>query len=137
MAFTPDEQARIRRFLSYPSWVSLASSIQLGYPAASQPLFLVDDAFRRLTPEAENLVRGDLAECECCEKQLSEARTRLKARRLGELELNPNEHRQVRRELLWWTTRLADDLGVIANPFSQMVYAAIDKIGGISGTVRG
>lgn len=137
MAFTETEQAKIRRFLSYPSWVSLAQSVQLGYPAASQPAFLVNDAFHRLTPEAEQLTRKDLAECECIESQISEARSRLRARRMGELELNPMEIKQLRFELLWWTTRLADDLGVVPDPYSQMMYQSLNNQGGIGARVQG
>lgn len=137
MSFSAQEQSRIKRFLSYPDWVALAQSIQLGYPAASQPLFLVEDAFRRLTPEGEVSTRADLCECESVERQISEARGRLKAVRLGDLELNPNEMKQLRREMLWWVTRLADDLGVISNPYSQMIYQGIANVGGVSGRSSG
>lgn len=137
MAFTEDEQARIKYFLSYPDWVSLAQSFQLGYPAASQPLFLVEDAFKRLTPQGEFPVRRALCECESCENQLSEARQRFKAVKLGELELNPHESRMLRRELLYWTTRLADALGVVSNPYSQMLYQGINSMGGVSGRSAG
>ena len=136
MAFTEEEQARIKYFLSYPDWVSLAQSIQLGYPAASQPLFLVEDAFKRLTPHGEYGVRRALEECECIERQLSEARQRFKARKLGELETNPDEPRLLRRELLYWVTRLADSLGVVSNPYSQMMFQAIGQMGGVNGRSR-
>lgn len=137
MAFTEDEQARIKYFLSYPDWVSLAQSFQLGYPAASQPLFLVEDAFKRLTPQGEFAVRRALCECESCENQLSDSRTRFKALKLGELTLNPHEPKALRRELLYWTTRLADSLGVVSNPYSQMLYQGINAMGGVSGRSTG
>ena len=88
MAFTADEQTRIKYFLSYPDFLALAQSFQLGYPAASQPLFLVDDSFKRITPQGEFSVRRALCECESIEKQLSDARSRFKATKLGELHLN-------------------------------------------------
>lgn len=137
MSFSAQEQSRIKRYLSYPDWVALAASIQLGYPAASQPLFLVEDAFRRLTPDGESSVRADLCECESVERQISEARGRLKAVRLGDLELNPNEMKLLRREMLWWVTRLADDLGVVSNPYSQMIYQGISNMGSVSGRSSG
>lgn len=133
MAFTVDEQARIKYFLSYPDWVSLAQSFQLGYPAASQPLFLVDDAFKRLTPQGEFATRRALCECESIENQLSDARSRFKVIKLGELEVNPRETAMLRKELLYWTTRLADSLGVVSNPYSQMMYQGIMSMGGPSG----
>lgn len=120
--FTDHEKARIKHFLSYPDWVSLAASIQLGYPAGSQPLFLVEDAFNRLTPEGEDSVRHDLCECESIEKQISEARGRFKATKLGTLEVNPNETAMLRKELVYWVARLASDLGVVTNPYSLFEY---------------
>jgi hypothetical protein len=135
--FTEQEQARIKHFLSYPDWVSLSQSIQLGYPAASQPLFLVDDAFKRLTEGGEYSVRKDLCECEQIECQISDARSRLKAVKIGNLELNPNETRQLRQELLFWITRLADDLGVVSDPYSQMMYKNIMGMGGVNASVVG
>ena len=133
MAFTEHEKSRIKRYLSYPDWVSLAQSIQLGFPAASQPLFLVEDAFKRLTPEGEASSREDLCQCEATESQMKEARQRFKATKIGEIELNPRETAMLRKELLWWVTRLADDLGVVSNPYSQMLYSGISQMGGVSG----
>lgn len=135
--FNPEEQTQIRYFLSYPSWVALAQSIQLGYPAASQPLFLVEDAFKRLTPEGEYTVRKALCECQAIESQLSEARRRFKATKVGEVELNPHESRMLRRELLYWVTRVADGLGVVSNPYSQAMYQGISSMGGVSGRSSG
>lgn len=122
MAFTDQEKARIKHFLSYPDWVSLAASIQLGYPAGSQPLFLVEDAFNRLTAEGEDSVRRDLCECESTEGQISEARKRFKATELGALKMNPQEIKMLRDELMYWVSRLASDLGVVNNPYSQFEY---------------
>lgn len=122
MAFTDHEKARIRHFLSYPSWSSLAQSIQLGYPAASQPAFLLDDAFRRMTPGGEESIRQDLCECEGIERQISEARSRMKATKLGNLQVNPEETIMLRRELMHWVSRLASDLGVQPNPYSNFEY---------------
>lgn len=137
MAFTEEEQTQIKYFLSYPDFVSLSQSVQLGYPSASQPLFLVEDAFKRLTPFAEVTVRRALCECVSIEAQLSEARKRLKAIRVGDVEMNPRERAELRKELLYWSTRLADALGVVANPYSQMMFTAISSMGGVSGKVIG
>lgn len=137
MAFTAQEQARIKHHLAYPDWVSLAQSIQLGYPAASQPLFLVEDAFQRLTPGGEESVRRDLCECEDIERQLSDARRRMKATQIGELKVNPHETKLLRRELQYWAVRLADDLGVVPDPFSQAFRAGQLFAGGRNAMVMG
>lgn len=136
-SFSPEEQERIKYFLSYPDFVSLSQSIQLGYPAASQPLFLVEDAFKRLTPQAENSVRTVLCQLEAIESQIMSSITRIKAVSLGEITLNPNEDKILRRHMCWWVARLSDLLGVFPNPVSQMVYNALNSIGGISGRSTG
>jgi hypothetical protein len=130
MAFTEQEKGRILHFLGYPSWASLAQSIQLGYPAASQPLFLVEDAFNRMTAEGEFSIRKDLSECECVEAQISDARTRLRAQSIGEIKLNKEEIAALRDELEFWSARLASDLGVAQNPYSDSSYKGITNTGG-------
>jgi hypothetical protein len=43
----------------------------------------------------------------------------MKATRIGEIRTNPDETRQLRRELTYWTDRLSDDLGAPKNPFGK------------------
>lgn len=131
--FTDDEKAAILRFLGYPDVQSLASSVQLGYPAASQPMFLVVDSFRRLTPAARELVRRDLAELGCIEDQMSAARMRFQATELEGLKINPNETLKLRGELQYWTMRLEDDFGVKRNPYSTFGHGGLP--GGINAKV--
>lgn len=135
MAFTEDEKGRIRHFLSYPSWASISNSIQLGFPSGSQPLFLLEQAFNRLLPAGEESVRADLCQCEAIEQQLGDARRRFKAEALGELKLQPKETSMLRNELDYWSTRLADDLGVVKDPYSQAAHQGM--AGGINARVQG
>jgi hypothetical protein len=128
MAFTDHEKARILHFLGYPSWSNLAASIQLGFPSGSQPLFLVEQAFGRLFPGGEEAVRTDLCQCEEIECQMGDARKRMRATVLGDLKLNMEETKMLRKELTYWATRLADDLGVVPNPYSQAEW-----LGGVDG----
>ncbi len=119
MPFTDQEKARVLHHLGYPSFASLSNSIQLGYPAASQPLFLVEQSFARLTPGGEANVREDLCQCEDVQQQLVGARGRMKVCNVGEMKMNPLESAQLRRELAYWRTKLADDLGCSFNPYSN------------------
>ncbi len=128
MAFTEQEKARILHYGSYPSWQALAQSINLGFPAGAQPLFLIEDAFTRMSPGGEANVRRDLCECEDIENQMSQARRRFRAKKLGNLETNPDEPRMLRIELTHWVLRLMSDLGVTMNP-----YAAYEYYGGGGG----
>lgn len=122
MSFTDREKARVRHFLGYPSWSSQAASIQLGFPSGSQPLFLLEQAFDRILPDGEEAVRKDLCECEDVENQLGSARKRMRADQLGNLKVARDETDRLRKELIFWTQRLADDLGVVKNPYSSMAY---------------
>jgi hypothetical protein len=125
---TDEERSRIKHFLQYPDWSALAASIHLGFPASSQPMYLVEGAFDRLTQSGVDSARKDLCECESIEAQLSGARGRMKATQLGNLKVNPQESMQLRQELVWWSLVLANDLGVGPNPFSAMQF-----LGGGSG----
>jgi hypothetical protein len=123
MAFTAQERSRILHYLSYPDWESLAQSIHLGFPAGSQPLFLVESAFGRMTADGEATIRRDLCECEDIEVQMRAARKRFAATQLGKLHHNPNEMNMLRRELTYWSLRLASDLGVVSNPYAAFEYS--------------
>ncbi len=135
MAFTDSEKARIKHHLGYPDWVALSNSIQLGFPAGGQPLYLVEQAFQRLTPGGEESVRCDLCNCEEAEGQRASARSRFRAAALGTLRLNPEETRQLGEELTYWRRKLADDLGVTPNPYSQAEH--LGEPGGINARTVG
>lgn len=124
------EVNRVLHFLGYTNWRQLAASIQLGFPGASQPLFLVYAAVKRLAEGGADSVRRDLCECESIEKQMSSARGRMKVVRLGEMTINQEETKQLRGELEFWVRRLADDLGVFPNPYSQMLTFGMGGSGG-------
>jgi hypothetical protein len=66
---------------------------------------------------------------------MASARGRMKAARLGELHLNANETNQLRGELEYWRNKLADDLGVVRNPYSQSAY--MGDPGGLNAKVQG
>lgn len=133
MSFTKSEQARIKHFLSYPDWQSLTNGINLGVPAGNEALFLLEQTFKRLSPEAEDSVRRDLCECESIECQLSEARKRFKTAKVGEVVMNKEEVAMLKDELHYWGVRLADDLGVVRDPYSQADHIGLSG-GGINGT---
>ncbi len=129
--FTDEEKTEILRFLGYPDWQSMASSVGLGYPSATQPMYQVVDAFGRITPTGREQVRRDVEELKCIENQRSEARKRFAVLGLEDVRINPNETRQLAQEIDYWTTRLANDLGCIPNP-----YALASNGGGINARVR-
>lgn len=132
-----NERSRIKHFLEYPDWSSLAYSVQLGFPASSQPMYLLEGAFDRVTDAALESVRKDLCQLESIENQIGQARTRLSAEQLGNLKVNMNELPMLRRELVWWALVLANDLGVGPNPFSAMEILGSGGSGGRNARVSG
>lgn len=133
--FSEQEVSRIAHFLGYPRWQQMAASIQLGYPSASQPYFLFLDSLRRITPGGVESIRADLCQCESIERQMADARGRMRAAKVGEVEMRSDETSALREELVFWTRRLADDLGVVQNPYSQMEYQGMG--GGLNAKVQG
>jgi hypothetical protein len=117
------DRERVRYHLGYLN-VEVAASVALGFPSTSQPFFLVEKAMDRLYPEAVGRVLRILAELDCIEDQMSAARTRLPAQQLGELKLRNTNEERTEEDLLdasyqRWAKRLADQLGVPINPFSE------------------
>jgi hypothetical protein len=120
--FNEDEKDAILRFLGYPNWAALAQSIQLGYPAASQPLFLVFDAFQRIRPPSRARIRLDLCRALDVECQIADSGSRRKTSKVAEVTLNASELSDLLKLLDYWTKRIADALGVVPNPYSQMEH---------------
>lgn len=134
--FTDAEKDGIMRFLGYPNWRLMAQSIQLGIPSASQPLFLVISAFERVAPETRSRVRVDLCRCFTLEEQIAGSASRVKVSRVGEVHMNEGEMTQLGARVRYFSTRIADALGVVPNPYSQAEYAGLMP-GGINARVVG
>ena len=117
------DRARVRHHLGYIN-VEPVSSIQLGFPAASQPQFLVEIAMDRIIPEAVGMIQKYLAILDGLEDLMVQSFRTDKVQQLGELKLRnsneePTEHDLLERKYRYWAMVLADDLGVPLNPFSN------------------
>lgn len=117
------DRARVRHALAYLQ-VEPSSSIALGFPSTSQPMFLVERAMDRIIPEAVSRIIKMLDILDCIECQMVEALCRLKTQQVGEVKIRnsneePTEQDLLEREFCRWAKRLADDLGVPLNPFSE------------------
>lgn len=130
---TQSEIGATLRFLGFPNWANLAQSIQLGFPAASQPLFLVFDSFDRIRPDSRARLRQDLCRALETEAQIASSNSRVKTSKVGEVTIRADEFEALTKRLEFWTKRIADTLGVVPNPYSQMDYLGFP--GGINATV--
>ena len=133
--FSDEEGARICHHLGYPSISRMEASIQLGIPAASEPLFILLINMNRLTAGGVLNVRKDLCQCEAIEDQMASARGRMKVSGVEGVKMNADETGQLRRELTYWQRKLADDLAVVYNPYSQIAW--LGDGGGVNSRVIG
>jgi hypothetical protein len=115
--FSLEEKNRIRYHLGYLV-TSAVVNIQLGFPAASQTLFLLEAAMDRVPVSAAFVVRNLLAICETTENRLLEAQKRMAAEVLDEITLRADECQALENEHTRWASRLADLFGVPLNPYS-------------------
>lgn len=117
-----NDRARVRHHLGYLQ-TQPSASIQLGFPSASEPLFLVERAMDQLIPEAVPRILQMLNALDAIELQMLDGLKRLKAQQLGELKLRNSNEEPVEQDLLEkeyarWAMRLSDSLGAPINPFS-------------------
>lgn len=118
---TAEEQTRVLSYLGYPDFEALGPSISFGYPSASQPLFIVRDAFNRISPTARDRVRDDLCRLDQIEALIGKNAVRAGVESAGDVRMNSNRgHGHLIRERKRLVRRLCDDLGVFPNPHSQM-----------------
>lgn len=117
------DRARIRTHLGYPS-VAPATSIHMGFPAATQTLFRLESAMSNILQGTVDLVLAKLSALDALDAQISESYNRLKAQQIGELKLrNSNEEKSetdlLREEYKRRAEELADIFGCDLNPHSK------------------
>lgn len=119
MALTEEEKARTRYHAGFPN-IGTGAVIALGFPAGGHPAFLLEAAMNSILPQAEDKFREVLTQCECIERQMQEARTRLKAATAGSVVLRGREELEdLEDQYDYWTDALVDVFGVNKNPFSK------------------
>lgn len=122
--FSEQEKVRILHFLGYPRWYALGPSIAFGYPSASEPLYIAEDAFKRLSPDGRNSVRADLCKLERIDCAITDQATQGAIEGTGDVKFNRRLGRaQLLSERARLVSLLADDLGCFPNPYSQ-TYSA-------------
>lgn len=113
-----EEKARIRYHMGYLQ-TDPVTSIQLGVPAASQPMFLVEGQMNRIPTTAIGYIRRCLAVMDNIDNRLIDALDRLQARKVEGIELREDETDALEREYYRWAQRLSDNIGAPLNPYSE------------------
>lgn len=121
---TEEEKARVRHHTGY-TLLDPVPSITLGVRALGQPQFLLELALNRVPETAIGIIRNYIAILDGIEAQLVDAQSRFPADKLGEITLRGRgaagmeEPERLEVEYGRWARRLADDLGVPLNPYSE------------------
>jgi len=115
---TEDEKARCRYHAGYLG-VGEASTFVLGIPSAVQTQFMIEGAFNRVLPSAEARIRRNLDVLDALDAQLFENADALVAKKVGDIELNEDEFKQLMKRYLWFVNGLCNTLGVQRNPFDR------------------
>jgi hypothetical protein len=107
MPLTDVERAAVRYHLGYPG-TSMGASLQFGLPRPTATLYMLESAMGGLLEVNVPRVRRILGEMDSIENQMSDARKRMKAIKLGNLETNQSETAELEGEYNRWGNRLAD-----------------------------
>lgn len=118
MALTEDEKNRARQHCGYLS-VQESQTFQLGIPAGVQTQFVIEGALNRLLPSAERDFRKKLDQLDSIADMIFEDADTLIALKVGTIELNPKQFRQLVQRYLWGVNWICNMLGVQRNPFDK------------------
>lgn len=115
---TEQEKVRMRHHLDFLN-VAEAYTLAFGVPMAAEPQFWIEGAMDRIKVEALPLARELLSKCDATEAQMFEDQENHAVRKLGDIEINPDEFDVLERRLNYWRNRLATLLGVTPNPIAM------------------
>jgi hypothetical protein len=122
---TAEEKVRARAHLGYLN-VAAASTFVLGAPAALETTFLVEGAWEKVLLEAVPLFRHYLAALDEIEEEMLAGLPALQAKRVGQIEIADDHMKQLMGQYDLWRGKLANLLGVTANPFDKTHGAGIN-----------
>src|ERR1700756_1796701 len=94
MAFTDEEKSRIRHHFGYLS-VTAVATFQLGVPAALQTTFMIEGAWDKILPSAEDLARKWLCRLDQIEDQVFDGSDLADVLETGAVKVNPNRLREL------------------------------------------
>jgi hypothetical protein len=117
-ALSETEKNDVIRLLGYPI-SSPAASIGLGIPNATQTAFLVQMSLQLLPQSMVGRVREMIVILDATDQRIFAAQKRLAAKKVGEIDLNPDEPDLLEREYRRWAFRLSEMLGAPINQYAD------------------
>ncbi len=129
---TDDEKVRARHHMGYLS-VQAASTFQLGIPAGVQTQFMIEGAWEKILPAAENKVRVLLCRLDEIEEEIYGGIDLASVNAVGSIQVNPDRFRELGKYYRFARDSLANLLGVPPNPFALRDLAVGgSKVGNVS-----
>ena len=126
---TNEEKARIRHHMGYLN-VQAAATFQLGVPAALQTTFMIELAFTKILPEAENMVKVFVCRMDEVEKQVFGNLDLAEIEATGSVKVDPKRLLKLAQTYKIAQEGLANLLGVPPNPFDMRSW--LKSSGGIN-----
>jgi len=137
MAFTDEEKVKIRHHLGYLN-VQETATFVLGVPAALQTTFMIEGAFGKVLPAAENLARTLLCRLDSIEEQVFGGTDLADVDETGGVKVNRKRLPELATYYQIAQKELANLFGVVPNPFDLRLEGWLGTgAGGISVPVRG
>jgi hypothetical protein len=99
--------------------VQQSATFQLGVPAAVETAFMVEGTWNRILPSAEGHFRQTLDKLDKLECEILESDEDLRAKKMGDIELNDKLFEQLLQRYRHWQGQLANMLQIAPNPFDQ------------------
>lgn len=118
MAISEQDKVRARHHCGYLN-VGSASTFALGIPAGVQTQFTIEGAWSKVLPQAESLFRSHLDKLDAIEEQIVDNTENVAVSKIDEIELRPDEFRQLIQRYMYWQGALCNLMGITPNPFDQ------------------
>jgi len=135
VALTPDETASVLEHLGWPNATMIETFI-LGFPAAREPLFILQGAIFALNPTVEDRVRLTLKRLDRIEALIDEDADTLVASKTDDTELRADQFEALLQRYSYWQGKLCNFLGVPGpNPWDARL-SAWNMLGGGSMNVK-
>lgn len=113
-----EEKVRIRSHMGYPN-VRAVAGFSLGIPATIETAFIIELAMNEVAVSALPTLRSILNVLDAIDSQDVGDLDAHVASRVGEIDINPNEHKLLDSRYDRWLGRLENLLGVARNPFDK------------------
>lgn len=130
---TEDERVRLRHHMGYLN-VQEAQTFVLGVPAAVQTQFLIEGAFDKILPAAENLLRKFLCRMDEIEDHVFGGKDLADVNKTGNVEVNRKRLSELAEYYRIAQKSAANLLGVTPNPFDMREWVSTGA-GGINAPV--